>query len=43
MSHRTPPCPKPSRITRLLPWVDLLAKLLTVLAAALAAWHALQR
>jgi hypothetical protein len=41
MSHRPCPPQKPSRLARLLPWVDLLAKLLTALATALALWKAL--
>jgi hypothetical protein len=33
--------PRPTAMQRLLPWVDLAAKLLTAVAAALAIWKAL--
>jgi hypothetical protein len=35
------PPPRPGAMQRLLPWVDLAAKLLTAIAAALAIWNAL--
>lgn len=36
-----PPPPTPSRMARAMPWVDLLAKLLTALAMGLAVWRGL--
>lgn len=40
MPHPDPP-PPPDRLARTLPWVDLLAKVLTALAMGLAVWRGL--
>ena len=39
--ERAPRPPRSSRLLRIGPWLDLLAKLLAVIAAALTIWRAL--